>query len=89
MNFQCQFNSFMSYFQRSMYNMAAIVALLFICLISLGMAQAQVSNFSQGVELVTNKADWDLDDTAKFLSNGKLHLSAAEEKPEDPQAMRL
>ncbi len=57
-----------------------------------GVAQAQAqagkASTAQATELLNDKDAWELDGTAKFMPDGKLQLTAADEKPEEPQAVR-
>jgi len=71
------------------------VAMAFWLLIILaphGAVQAQLpataSSPAQLLELLSDKAAWDLNDTAKFLGDGTLQLAAADKPPDQQQALR-
>ena len=63
---------------------APLLVLVLTCITPLGAAHAQTQASAQStMDLLADKDAWELDDTAQFLSNGKLQLKAAQaQQPE-------
>ena len=77
---------------RQVGGMVALLTFMLTIVVPPGTAHAQspaaTSSAAQVAALLKDKEAWELDDTAKFLPDGKVQLAAAVEKPDEPQALR-